>query len=598
MNKKKKIFDFLVYILIFIFVFGFIIYIGRRSAFGKFVSSVENKTFDIRQNIILARKKNNNEIVIITVDDPSYEYITEKFGTWPVPRAFWAKLINGLEIAKPKFIVFDLLFTKRLEAPDKGDKELIEAVKNNDNVYLSMNFDNYPSQIRKPPILPKSLEFDVKNADVIKNSPYLHFKNCRNAMDELIEVTPNFGFINVTRDEDGIIRYIAPMFYYNGAYYPNLTTLIAVKYLNVSPNSLYVDKKNNLVLDNNHKIPLNHDGRAIVNWYGREGTFEHISLWEVDSAINKNDISFLKNKFENKIVYIGTTVTALADVKSTPVSFMYPGVETHATFLNNILDNNFIKHLSFRADIIISILICFFIGYLILKLESVPLSILCSVAIIALYLILTLFAMDFFNLWLGVVLPVFSATVIIIAAYIAKYLLKSKDYEHTYKLAVTDGLTELYNHRYFQEQMIQNVGNVCRYGGIFSLILIDIDFFKKFNDTFGHQSGDAILRQVAQTIKKNIRTSDIACRYGGEEMSIILTNTKKDDAITTAKKICSAIRDKKFELQDGTKTHVTISVGVASMPNDGNSPQEIIEYADKCLYKAKQGGRDRVESEI
>ena len=130
MNKKKKIFDFLVYILIFIFVFGFIIYIGRHSAFGKFVSSVENKTFDIRQNIILARKKNNNEIVLITVDDPSYEYITEKFGTWPVPRAFWAKLINGLEIAKPKFIVFDLLFTKRLEAPDKGDKELIEAVKN------------------------------------------------------------------------------------------------------------------------------------------------------------------------------------------------------------------------------------------------------------------------------------------------------------------------------------------------------------------------------------------------------------------------------------------------------------------------------------
>ena len=593
MNKKKKFFNIIIYFLAFILVFGFVIY-----AFGKFISGIENKTFDIRQNFMLPHKKNNSDIVIIAVDDPSYEYITENFGTWPVPRSFWAKLIKGLEKANPKFIAFDLLFTKRLDTPDKGDLELIEAVKNNKNVYLSMNFDNYPPQIRKPPILPRRLGFDIKNGDVIKNSPYLHFSNCRNAMDELLKVTSNFGFINVTRDEDGIIRYIAPIFYYNGAYYPNLTTLIALKYLNIQPESIYVDKNNNLVLDNKHKIPLNPDGRAIFNWYGKEGTYEHISLWEVDDAINRGDTEYLKQKFENKIIYIGTTVTALADIKSTPVSFMYPGVETHATFLNNILDNNFIKHLSFKADLIISVLICFLIGYCVLKFESVPYSLLCVIQIIIIYLIITVLAMTFFNLWLGIVLPVYSATLILIVSYIAKYLFKSRDYEHTYKLAVTDGLTELYNHRYFQEQMIMNVGSVARYGGSFSLILIDIDFFKKFNDTHGHQSGDAVLRQVAQTIKKNIRTSDIPCRYGGEEMSIILTNTKKEDAITTAKKVWSAIRERKFELADGSWANVTISVGVASMPDNGKTPQELIEFADKCLYKAKQNGRDRVESEI
>ena len=598
MNKKKKFFNIIIYFLAFILVFGFVIYAGRFNAFGKFISGIENKTFDIRQNFMLPHKKNNNDIVIIAVDDPSYEYITENFGTWPVPRSFWAKLIKGLEKANPKFIAFDLLFTKRLDTPDKGDLELIETVKNNKNVYLSMNFDNYPPQIRKPPILPQRLGFDIKNGDVIKNSPYLHFSNCRNAMDELLKVTSNFGFINVTRDEDGIIRYIAPIFYYNGAYYPNLTTLIALKYLNIQPESIYVDKNNNLVLDNKHKIPLNPDGRAIFNWYGKEGTYEHISLWEVDDAINRGDTEYLKQKFENKIIYIGTTVTALADIKSTPVSFMYPGVETHATFLNNILDNNFIKHLSFKADLIISVLICFLIGYCVLKFESVPYSLLCVIQIIIIYLIITVLAMTFFNLWLGIVLPVYSATLILIVSYIAKYLFKSRDYEHTYKLAVTDGLTELYNHRYFQEQMIMNVGSVARYGGSFSLILIDIDFFKKFNDTHGHQSGDAVLRQVAQTIKKNIRTSDIPCRYGGEEMSIILTNTKKEDAITTAKKVWSAIRERKFELADGSWANVTISVGVASMPDNGKTPQELIEFADKCLYKAKQNGRDRVESEI
>lgn len=597
MNKKKKILDIFVYSLMFILVFGFLLYAGRFNAFGKFVGGMEFKTFDIRQNLILPHKKNNKDIVIIAVDDPSYEYITENFGTWPVPRSFWAKLINGLEKASPEFIAFDLLFTKRLGALDEGDLKLIEAVKNNNNVYLSMNFDNYPPQIRLAPELPDGLEIDVKNGEIIKNSPLLHFSNCRKAMDELLAVTSNFGFINVTRDDDGIIRYIAPMFYYKDAYYPNLTTAIALKYLNINPRDIYV--KNNIIhMGAKYKIPLNPDGRATINWYGKEGTFEHIGLWQVDDAINRNDITFLKEKFENKIIYIGTTVTALADIKSTPVSFMYPGVETHATFLNNILDNSFITHASFKVDITIALVLCVLIGFCILKLESVPYSVLCSLAIVVLYLIITVIAMEYFNLWLGIVLPLFSATLIFIAAYITKYLLKSKDYEHTYKLAVTDGLTEMYNHRYFQEQMIMNVGNVSRYGGSFSLILIDIDFFKKFNDKHGHQSGDAVLRQVAQTIKKNIRTSDIPCRYGGEEMAIILTNTKKDDAVTTAKKVWSAIRERKFELADGNWANVTISVGVAAMPDNGNNPQELIEFADKCLYKAKQNGRDQVVSEI
>ncbi len=595
MNKKK--FDFFIYAFIFVFVFAAIIYAGKFYAFGKFVMGVECKTFDIRQNIILPHKKNNSDIVIISVDDPSYEYIVEKFGTWPVPRDFWANLIKGLEVVNPKFIAFDLLFTKHLNALEKGDKELIEAVRNNKNVYLSMNFDNYPKEIRIPPVLNDNLKVELKNDNIIKKSPILTFTNCRNAMNELLDVTSNFGFINVTRDDDGIIRYIAPLFYYKNNYYPNLTTLIALKYLDIDPSKLEI-KNNKLILDQGHQIPLNPDGRAIVNWYGKEGTFEHISLWEVNDAIKNNDIDFLKKKFENKIIYIGTTVTALSDIKSTPVSFMYPGVETHATFLNNILDNNFIVHFSYRADLFISVLLCFLIGFCILKFDSVVYSVFSSIAIVVAYLIITVLAMEFFNVWLGIVLPMVAATIIFIAAYITKYLLKSKDYEHTYKLAVTDGLTELYNHRYFQEQMIMNVENVVRYGGCFSLILIDIDFFKKFNDKHGHQSGDAVLRQVAQTIKKNIRTSDIACRYGGEEMSIILTNTCKEDAIIVAKKVWSAVRERKFELADGNKANVTISVGVASMPENGDSVEDLIEYSDKCLYKAKQDGRDRVIGEF
>ena len=238
------------------------------------------------------------------------------------------------------------------------------------------------------------------------------------------------------------------------------------------------------------------------------------------------------------------------------------------------------------------------VGYVTLKTSSVIKSFIILFAIMFAYFFLITAGMLLFNIWVSVVLPFVSVILTFILIYVEKYLLKSRDYEETYKLAVTDGLTQLYNHRYFQEQMIINVNNFERYGNIFSLIMIDIDFFKKFNDTYGHQSGDAVLKQVASILKKNLRTSDIACRYGGEEMSVILTNTPKEDAIATANKICIAVRSHTFTLANNQKAKVTISVGVSCIAKDGKQPQELIEYADKCLYVAKENGRNQVVAQV
>ena len=142
--------------------------------------------------------------------------------------------------------------------------------------------------------------------------------------------------------------------------------------------------------------------------------------------------------------------------------------------------------------------------------------------------------------------------------------------------------------------MIQQLANSKRYNTNFSLILIDIDFFKKFNDSFGHQSGDAVLRQVALKLKKNVRATDIVCRYGGEEMTIILPNTDKEEAIITAQKICQIIAEKPFKLANNQESKVTISLGVATYPQDGDNIDKIIEHADKCLYFAKENGRNQV----
>ena len=177
---------------------------------------------------------------------------------------------------------------------------------------------------------------------------------------------------------------------------------------------------------------------------------------------------------------------------------------------------------------------------------------------------------------------------------LAKYLIKSRDFEYQYKLATVDGLTELYNHRYFQESLKNQIEVAKRYNQSFSLMIIDIDFFKKFNDTYGHQSGDAVLRQVAQTLKKNSRNTDIVCRYGGEEMSIILPNTSAEEAMYSANRVLTAIAEKEFHLKNNATSAVTVSIGIATFPEDAKTPQSLIEVADKGLYYAKEHGRNQV----
>lgn len=139
-----------------------------------------------------------------------------------------------------------------------------------------------------------------------------------------------------------------------------------------------------------------------------------------------------------------------------------------------------------------------------------------------------------------------------------------------------------------------NIADCKRYGRKFSLIMIDIDFFKKFNDTYGHQAGDAVLRGVAHTLKKNVRSSDVVCRYGGEEMAIILKDTDYNQAYIAADKICKTIAEKPFKIAANTEKQVTISLGVSTYPENGETTQEMIEFADKGLYAAKENGRNQV----
>ncbi|MBN1897737.1 MAG: diguanylate cyclase [Spirochaetes bacterium] len=164
-----------------------------------------------------------------------------------------------------------------------------------------------------------------------------------------------------------------------------------------------------------------------------------------------------------------------------------------------------------------------------------------------------------------------------------------------YKRAVTDGLTGLYNRIFFDNYLMQSVNESSRYNKDLSLMLIDIDYFKTFNDKYGHQTGDKVIRYVSDVIKNTVRKSDIAARYGGDEFVIILSETSREGASIAAEKIRKGVKD--ISYSDGQRIKnikVTLSIGVAEMEK-GMDRLALIQAADKALYKAKEKGRDRVE---
>ena len=568
-----------------------------KNVIVSFFEVAENRTFDYRQSLQVIHKRPlpNKDIVVLAVDDASLESLWEKYGEWPIPRNVYGDLINYLELQKPQSIIFDLMFIKSIRATADADKYLAETMNKYNNIYTAMNLDDHPSSLRLPIDLPDRLALNIENDSNVDFSQK-SYKNCRPIMSSLIDGKVNIGMTNVQRASDGILREVTPIMMYKDKYYPYLSFKAGADYIEQkNAKDFVIDANSNLkVFDT--KIPLTKDGNAILNWYGPSGTHTIIPMYEVINAMtgtNKN----LNTKFDfkDKVIIIGTTATALQDNKSVPIqNIIYPGVEVHATFFNNMLDNNFIRKTDAFTDIIIITSVIAIVGAIVMLSTSTLFASLSTILFGIAYLFISYYLMELYNLWIPVVMPVISIMAAFALSFLAKYLLKARDFEYQYKLATIDGLTELYNHRYFQDTLRKQIDIARRYNQAFSLIIIDIDFFKKFNDTYGHQAGDAVLRQVAKILKNNSRATDYVCRYGGEEMTIILPNTSAEDALFNANRICKAVAETPFHLTPVDKVNVTISLGVSTFPDNAQTPQDLIEWADKGLYYAKEHGRNQV----
>lgn len=173
----------------------------------------------------------------------------------------------------------------------------------------------------------------------------------------------------------------------------------------------------------------------------------------------------------------------------------------------------------------------------------------------------------------------------------------SQLYKLTKRLSITDELTGLFNYRYLQQRLDDEIERARRYSRSLSLLMLDADDFKKFNDTYGHIAGDQALSEIGAVLRAAVREIDVVCRYGGEEFSVVLPETDAEGAFVVAEKIRETVASHSFADGQGDRgVQVTVSIGLATYPSSAADREELLRQADDALYQAKHLGRDRVRA--
>ncbi|MFP2933758.1 diguanylate cyclase [Pyxidicoccus sp. 3LG] len=177
--------------------------------------------------------------------------------------------------------------------------------------------------------------------------------------------------------------------------------------------------------------------------------------------------------------------------------------------------------------------------------------------------------------------------------YIAGGNIEAAYHDEIYRLTTMDGLTQIYNRRYFDEQLDRELSRSRRYERVLSLVLLDIDHFKHVNDQYGHLAGDSVLKQLASTVRTKIRREDVFARYGGEEFAILLPEVSLGGTRQLAEKVRKLVEKQRFEF-DRQAIPVTVSLGVATLEPQHREPGDLVRSADERLFEAKSAGRNRV----
>ena len=507
----------------------------------KFLRIANLKIYDalfvLRYNILFKDEK-IEEAVLVSIDDESMKILDIR---WPWPRGYMAGIIKKISEYSPACICVDLAFIGK-STDESSDLILAKSISDAGNVFLASYFGSDGRYV-----IPESII--AKNAKSI-------------------------GFINKPRDMDNVARRARPFALSENAEIIDYSLAVktAAHFLKKSPQEI-VDG-----------IPLLNDDSFYLPFIGKKHQYNVIPVWKVIK--DEHDLSQIKNR----IVFLGVTSEIFHDTYETPQGII-PGVVLNIAESISYIKRDFIRYSGGLLNFILLFIFVFITtigGFRLSITKGIFLGI--TENIIFFILSLILLSNNILIDYIGVFSLVLFASLFLYGTKFAALTIENIILKQE---AITDGLTKLYDYKYFSLKLKSEVRDAIQKKRNIVLALYDVDYFKNVNDTYGHEFGNKVLREIAKIMKENSRRFDTIARYGGEEFAILMPNIEINDAVKQIERIREKINKMRFA-ESGDKLQVTISAGIAPLSNCRlENYEDIIKAADIALYKSKVLGRDK-----
>lgn len=524
-------------------------------------------TYDYR-TILKGSRSADPHIVVVEISDDS----VAKIGRWPWDRNWHATLIRALTDFGARAIVFDVIFSEKSD--EVKDAVLAQAIRQSDRTYL---------------------------AEVIQHRAGTSGEGVLRSMPLFSDGARGGGHINLMPDIDGVMRRIPLAVDVHGKITPQLSLSVFLDEYGVKLSDLTLSKdrlKIRMPEGGSLNVPLDHEGNFLINWTGRwHETFRHLSYIDVVASyaqVKKGEKPLLSpDLFKNKYVYVGTSAAGLYDIRPTPLEPSYPAVGVNLTVLNNLLERRFVKTCSRKQDF--AILVLLMLAMLpIMRAKSYFRSVFLTMVLLGGFGVSAVFLFSFFDVWIKMIYPALLVVSIYFFVMLYNQLSVTIERGKLLKLATRDSLTNLYNIGHFKLLLKAEITTIAiRREKKLSVIMGDVDNFKKTNDTYGHLTGDLVLKEVAASVRSSCRALDVAARYGGEEFIVMLPGANGEEAFKVADKIRQSVATKVFFHEKGD-FNTTISMGVTQVSPDDKDVDAVVARADRALYTAKKSGKNKV----
>lgn len=516
-------------------------------------------------------------IAVIEIADDSIA----KIGRWPWGRDWHAALVQALTEFGARAVVFDVIFSE--SSPPEKDLAFERAIARSGRVYLAQVIEGglHPDSSHQ--------ERNLQERSLLCSLP------------QFSKAAKGSGHINIQPDIDGVMRRIPLLVDFNGRKIPQLSLAVAMDEYGVDPESLRYEG-GHLVLPFSNggsiRVPTDEDGDYLINWAGPwNKAFAHYSYIDVitsySAVLNGRKPAILPEAFRNKICFVGVSASALFDIRPTSLEPAYPAVGVNLTILNNLLEKRFIRKLTKGQETVLLALV-FLLMLGLLRIRNHLLSACSMLGVLAGCFGLAFLAFRLFDVWVCIVYPVFLVMAQSFLVTVYNQIAITVERMKLLNLATRDSLTGLYNIGHFKLLLKAEIATICmRREKSLSILMGDVDDFKKINDTYGHQTGDQVLREVAAAVRSGCRALDVAARYGGEEFIVMLPGANIDDALKIAEKIRKSIHLKVYATEQGD-FKISISIGVTQVAPDEKNIDAILARVDRALYSAKRTGKNKV----